>query len=118
MPLVLILPENWRPSPLGTRKLTSISTYPEADKVNTKTEMTDQQLYLAFGLPTFLYLLGSNTTILILVGQAKSAERTLHATIDGLQRELIAQFQATREMILRVEQVAGARIKWLEEHAK
>lgn len=80
--------------------------------------MTDQQLYLALGLPTFLYLLGFTTTILIIVWQAKSTERTLNARIDGLQREMIAQFQATREMILRVEQVADARIKWLEEHAK
>ncbi len=80
--------------------------------------MTDQQLYLALGLPTFLYLLGFTTTVLIIVWQAKSAERTLNARIDGLQHEMIAQFQATREMILRVEQVADARIKWLEEHAK
>ncbi|MDQ2840554.1 MAG: hypothetical protein M3Y72_05850 [Acidobacteriota bacterium] len=77
--------------------------------------MTDQQLYLAIGLPITAFLLGALVNILVIMWQAKATERILSARIDGLERLMDARFNAMAEGMLRVEQVLDARLKHLEE---
>ncbi len=76
--------------------------------------MTDQQLYLALGIPFLMFI----TNILVIMWQAKSTERTLSTRIDGLEKIMAANFDGIRQGILRIEQVADARLKWLEERHK
>ena len=78
--------------------------------------MTDKQLYLAIGLPIFAVFLAMLTNIVAIMWQSKNTERTLSAKIDGLRNEMVAEFKATGQALLRVEQVMDARVKWLEEH--
>lgn len=87
--------------------------------------MTNQQLYFAVGIPIVVYLLGFTVTFFVMAWQARGVERRLDARLDGLKetmqaefRAVAAEFKAMHEALLRVEQVADARIKWLEERAK
>lgn len=98
--------------------------------------MTNQQLYLAMGLPTFLYLLGFTTTILVIVWQAKGIEKVVHLRVDALDGRIDslaqlmdakflvvdakfdvvdAKLEALRQGMLRIEQVLDARLGHLEE---
>ena len=87
--------------------------------------VTDKQLYLAIGLPIFAVFLAMLTNIVAILWQSRSTERTVSAKIDGLRNEIgglrnemVAEFKATGQSLLRVEQVMDARVKWLEEHNK
>lgn len=66
--------------------------------------MTNQQLYLAVGVPVIIYLLGFTLNVFVIVWQAHSLEKR----IDSLRNEMM-------QALLRVEQVLDARLKHLEE---
>lgn len=70
--------------------------------------MTNEQLYLAIGVPSLINI--GLITLLYL-----SLSRQIETKIDALREVLDARFEAAHQNLLRVEQVLDARLKHLEE---
>ncbi len=66
--------------------------------------MTNEQLYLAIGVP-----------LLINIGLISLLYIALSSKIDSLAKVIDAKFEAAHQNLLRVEQVLDARLKHLEE---
>ena len=78
--------------------------------------MTDHQVQLiaaaiASGIPTLAVLLG----VLSNNRNTDSLRREFTARLDGFEQQITAQFEASRQALLRVEGVLDARLKHVEE---
>ena len=80
--------------------------------------MTNEQLYLAIGIPSVLNigLMALLYTVLSAkIDGVRNEMGSLRQVIDALRNEMNARFEAAHQALLRVEGVLDARLKHLED---
>lgn len=84
--------------------------------------MTNEQLYLAIGVPALLNIGLYTLFYLVLSNKIDTFEQIMNAKFDAVNTRITAlvdtvnaRFDAAHQNLLRVEQVIDARLKHLEE---
>jgi hypothetical protein len=83
--------------------------------------MTDQQLYLAIGIPGALFALNFLAVLAGFFWQAKRFDdlaARFESRFTSMEKVMDAKFEAQTQGLLRVEGVLDARLKHLEDREK
>ena len=77
--------------------------------------LTNEQLYLAIGIPAVINIGLISLLYLVLSRQIETNSAALRNEIAALRNEMTARFEAAHQGLLRVEGVLDARLKHLEQ---
>ncbi|HEY3458252.1 MAG TPA: hypothetical protein VGK64_26970 [Bryobacteraceae bacterium] len=77
--------------------------------------MTNEQLYLAIGIPSLINIGLISLLYLVLSRQIETTSTALRNEVTALRNEMTARFEAAHQGLLRVEGVLDARLKHLEQ---
>jgi hypothetical protein len=77
--------------------------------------MTNEQLYLAIGIPSLINIGLIGLLYLVLSRQVETSSAALRNEVVALRNEMTARFEAAHQGLLRVEGILDARLKHLEQ---
>jgi hypothetical protein len=77
--------------------------------------MTNEQLYLAIGIPSLINIGLISLLDLVLPRQVETSSAALRNEVVRLRNEMTARFEAAHQGLLRVEGILDARLKHLEQ---